>query len=315
MIAFNKPPKSINEHIELLKLRGMIISDSDFAYKKLSHITYYRLCSYWLPMEEDHETHRFKAGTTFERVVANYEFDRSLRLLLLSAIERIEISLRTSWVNVLKFEHGPHAHLRSEAFELLLDKSRKVIWSQYMGANKLLSDHNRSQEQYVHHFRQKYDESLPPIWAAVEQMSFGTFAKWFANTKGRQIRNKISRVYEIDEKLLVSFIHSLVPIRNLCAHHSRVWNRSFTKRWSKPNVAPDILKNSLIETEPADPRQPKPPFKLYNSLCFVVFLLFKIEANFNWRKQFLDLLMSYDINPSEMGFPESYQKLPIWQNK
>ena len=66
---FDKPPISHAEQVGLLAARGMQIADIGQAEFYLKHLNYYRLAAYWLPFEADHETHRFREGTTFEAVL------------------------------------------------------------------------------------------------------------------------------------------------------------------------------------------------------------------------------------------------------
>jgi len=118
-MRYAKPHTSLQKQIELLTNRGMVIADSASALNDLSHIGYYRLRGYWIPFETTDATgndHRFLAGTTFEQVLILYTFDRALRLLVNDAIERIEISVRNQWVDVLADAHGPHAYLDSSLF-------------------------------------------------------------------------------------------------------------------------------------------------------------------------------------------------------
>ncbi len=66
---------------------------------------------YWLPFEADHASHIFQPGTRFSDVLNLYVFDRELRLLVLDAIERVEVSARSQWAYQLAHKHGPRAHL------------------------------------------------------------------------------------------------------------------------------------------------------------------------------------------------------------
>ena len=102
-MTFAKPPLSVADQVKLLKQRGMEISNDDEATHYLTHINYYRLRAYWLPYEIPNQKgdHRFQPGTRFIDIIAIYQFDRTLRLLLLDAIERVEISLRARWANYL----------------------------------------------------------------------------------------------------------------------------------------------------------------------------------------------------------------------
>nr|WP_182263112.1 Abi family protein [Rhodococcus sp. UFZ-B548] len=100
--AYGKPFKTIEEQRELLQSRGMTISDTTAAERWLHSIGYYRLSGYWYPHRirnqpagstpviEDH----FTPGTSFEQILDLYEFDRKLKLLVLDAIERIEVAMR-----------------------------------------------------------------------------------------------------------------------------------------------------------------------------------------------------------------------------
>ena len=105
---FNKPPTTYAQQLALLMQRGMCVDDADRAAFYLQHLNYYRLGAYWLPFEADHGSHRFVAGTSFDDVLNLYIFDRELRLLLLDAIERFEVSVRSLWAYHLAHEHGPH---------------------------------------------------------------------------------------------------------------------------------------------------------------------------------------------------------------
>lgn len=306
MVAFSKPPETILQHIERLKSRGMQFNSEEFAKSTLNHITYYRLCAYWLPCVTNVDKNRFKANTKFEDVVNHYEFDRSLRLLILDAVERVEISIRTNWVNVVKMHYGPHGHCNSEGFNLQRDGKKKITWSQPNGIAKLVIESGRSKETYVKHFRKKYDEILPPIWASAELMTFGAFSTWYKNTRKRQIRNEIAKTYLVDETILTSYLHHLVTVRNFCAHHARVWNRSFTFSWSLPRKAPEALLDSLEKSD--DKRK-----KIYNTLVMLSHLMHLINPDTQWHNKLIELIDDHDIETAHMGFPENYKTLPIWQ--
>ena len=95
-VEFAKDPLSLEEQIDLLKQRGMLINDEAKARTYLTNISYYRLSAYWyIFLELPQADHKFKEGTEFHRVVDTYVFDRKLRILLFDEIERIEISIKT----------------------------------------------------------------------------------------------------------------------------------------------------------------------------------------------------------------------------
>lgn len=114
---FSKPATTYAEQVELLQQRGMCIDDPENAAFWLEHLNYYRLGAYWLPYEANHDSHQFKDDTNFNDVLALYRFDRELRLLVLDAIERVEVSVRSRWAYELAHRHGPHAHLDNTLFK------------------------------------------------------------------------------------------------------------------------------------------------------------------------------------------------------
>ena len=94
----------------------MIVPDREQAKHYLRHLNYYRLSGYWLPFEANHNPHTFTPGTNFNQVIDLYVFDRELRLLIMDAVERVEVSVRTPWAYHLSQKYGPHAHLNSYLF-------------------------------------------------------------------------------------------------------------------------------------------------------------------------------------------------------
>lgn len=118
-MRFSKPALTIDQQLDQLVNRGMDVGDRASAKHYLSHINYYRLRAYWLPYEiaAGPDEHAFAPQTTLETILDLYAFDQKLRLLVLDAIERIEVSLRARWANVLSLRYGSHAYARPELFE------------------------------------------------------------------------------------------------------------------------------------------------------------------------------------------------------
>lgn len=104
---YQKQSISLQDQIQQLKARGLLIVDDSFAEHYLKNISYYRLAGYWWPMQVDKVNHVFKPNSRFEDVIALYNFDSELRILVFNAIERIEIGLRTRMINHLSHEADP----------------------------------------------------------------------------------------------------------------------------------------------------------------------------------------------------------------
>jgi abortive infection bacteriophage resistance protein len=296
--TYTKPSLSIDSQINLLKSRGMLFRDIDLAKHYLSHMNYYRLRAYWLPFEMDKINHAFHQNVFFEDILQYYKFDRELRLLILDAIERIEVSVRTQIAYTLSKEKGSHPHLQPEIFNNPKSYAQSIT--------KLNNEYSRSDETFSRHFKENYKEELPPIWAAVELMSIGQISHWFANIKSRSTRNTIAREhYKIDEQILKSFLHHITIVRNICAHHSRLWNRRILIQLKIPKKH-DILTPSLQQDK-------KDVKKLYNTLVFLKYFLDIISPEHSWDLRLKNLLQKYRIDPNAMGFPNHWESLPVWK--
>ncbi len=133
----------------------------------------------------------------------------------MDAVERVEVSVRTLWAYHLSQKYGSHAHLNSDLF----NNQRQYLST----LGTLTGEIGRSREAFIKHLVDTYDETTPPIWAIVEVISFGQLSQFYTNLKLRQDRKLIADNYELDEKVLTSFLHHVNTVRNTCAHHSRLW--------------------------------------------------------------------------------------------
>jgi abortive infection bacteriophage resistance protein len=291
---FAKPATTHAEQVELLRSRGMAVENGAEAEFHLRHLNYYRLRAYWLPFEEDDATHRFIPGTDFQQVVDLYRFDRELRLLVLDALERIEVSVRSHWAYELAHRHGPHAHLdRALAFNH--DHWRSNF-------DSLRKEVERSDETFIRHMNATYAEDLPPVWAVCEVMSLGLLSRWYRNLKLMSTRSAIAIAYGVDQKVFESWLRHLTLVRNVCAHHGRLWNRDFT----------------LLPATPKNPHQLAAQFrrgslKIYNSLLILLHCMDRASPRHHWRHRLKTLLAEDAFRPQAMGFPANWQSQPLWQ--
>ena len=266
----------------------------------LRHISYYRLRAYWLPFEQtgaaDGE-HSFRPGTSFDDVLSLYIFDRQLRLLVMDAIERIEVSLRAVWAHHLVMKYGPHGYL---------DPARYSRPDHYAKAFISLTEVvDRSRDTFIVHYKRKYgDPTLPPAWMTAEVMSLGQLSKWLGNLKLRADRQAISKAYGLDESVLVSLAHHLTYVRNICAHHGRLWNKQFTVTMVVPS-SPASLKLAM---NPSETR------RLYNTLAAIGYLIGIVATGSEWRQDLVQLIGSCPLaDPTAMGFPDLWQGFPAWK--
>lgn len=294
---FNKPPKTIGQQLELLQGRGLRINDTTQAKHYLSHLNYYRLAGYWHPFYIRGESpERFQPDASFDAVLNLYVFDREFRLLLLDAIERIEVSVRTQWAYQLAHTGGAHAYMDPKLAQKTARHRENL--------ERMTKEVERSKDVFINHYFNTYDTpSLPPIWAVCEIMSLGTLAFWYNNLRP-DLRRKIAKNYEFDDTVLKSFLHHISHVRNRCAHHCRVWNARFTVTLRLPKSKPKGLISSL---------HPDEPKKIYNTLVLMKWLMDIVNPKHTWHNRLIDLLKTHNIDPTPMGFPGDYQDRPIWR--
>jgi len=298
-IPYTKPHYTYDQQLNALVKKGMVIDMPESqALHYLAHCNYYRLSGYWYDYKVNN-TEVFKTNTRFSEIIQLYQFDKELRILLLDAIEQIEVSVRTKMAYHLGEVYGAHALLKKEIFHNQGAYQKTLT--------KLKKDTLDSNEVFIQHFLAKYEEPLPPIWAVVELMSMGQLSHCYKNLKTRQDAKLIADNFDLDSKTLQSFLHHLTTIRNHCAHHSRVWNRRFTITIQRPKNKPIALLSAWQGHAIASK-------KLYNTLIMMVWMLNIIEPEHTWAHQLKSLLNEYSsIDPHKMGFVKEWEKEAIWQ--
>lgn len=300
MPPFTKPAQSIQQQIALLTGRGMSISDPSRAEHALEHISYYRLRAYWLPFEINPQdpNHPIRPGTTFDDVLALYDFDRRLRLLLIDGIELVEVAARGSWAQRMAMRHGPHGYLNAALYP---DPSKFA-----QNLNDLQREINRSRDLFIQHYRTKYTSPPhPPVWMVSEVMSFGALSKWLNALGPAADRKAIARPSGLAERVYMSFLHHLVTVRNTCAHHSRTWNRQFAVTMTLP-AHPTDLASSINATAPT---------QIYNTLTVMAFVLSRIAPASTWSKRVAELIDRHPTSDlTAMGFPSNWKKRSVWRS-
>lgn len=312
VMRYDKIPLAIPDQIERLLGRGLVCDRPERLQHYLTHVGYYRLSAYWLPFEMPVEdgaisrTHKFRPGTTFDQVLALYIFDRKLRLLVMEAIERIETAVRSHWANALSLRFGSHAHMQSELF--------KCPWQHIADLARIAAELKDSSETFIAHYRKRYSEPyMPPIWAVVETMSLGALSRWFKSTRDTESKREVARCLGMPTiEILEQVLHALTPVRNICAHHGRLWNRRFTLQL--PHIK--RLKGQIITERIAtddEQSQEHPTREIYNYLVIMLHLMQAINPGSSWRNRLKQHLEKATPDQQQaMGFPQNWRAFPLW---
>lgn len=225
--AAMKPATSYGEQVALMESRGLAIGDRALAMRRLSDANYYRLRGYWLTFERDG---RFLPGTTFEDIWDAYELDDELRLWAWRAIEPIEVKARTSLAHHLSRACGPAAHEDASLFRSARSHAHSM--------DNLRREVKRAIDGRVPcviHNMEKYGRL--PMWAAVEVMTMGTVSQLYGNLgtaaaygDGTEVSRAVASDFGIRPYYIKSWLRHLTYVRNICGHHSRLYNRVMTTR-------------------------------------------------------------------------------------
>lgn len=295
---YTKQPLSIDDQIAKLRQQGLIIANEDTARKVLGEVSYFRFAAYLRPMEADKKTHQFKPGSTFENAVALYEFDNELRQLLFSAIQRIEVALRSKIIQHFSMQHGAFWFMQMD----LHDSEHRFLEN----LNSLDREVTRSKEDFIkEHFRNYDKPEFPPAWKTLELASLGTLSKLYYNFADKKVKKVIAREFNLPQhEVLESWMRSLAALRNHCAHHARIWNRFL-------NATPQLnarLRGLWINNHQVDAN------KLYATLCYIAYWLDALDRGDAFRERLNMLFSQYpSVDTSAMGFPQSWENEPLWK--
>lgn len=316
-----KPWRSFENQLQQLQDRGLRVENRAAALDYLKRLGYYRLSGYWYGLRQIDKAasqaqgkavrlDTFIPDSRFEDVVRLYVFDKKLRLLALDALERIEMAVRVDVAHLLG-QRDPLAHEKPE--HLHGNFAKKVITKDpekgrtphqiWLGKYQSLL-HRARKEPFVAHHLEQYG-SLP-VWAAIEVWDFGLLSRMFAGMQHAD-QQRIAKVYgAADGRAFAQWLRSLNFIRNVSAHHSRLWNIN------------------VLELSPVPPGW---PMELNNTRPFLYFglmqhLLNVICPSSSWGQRFKDLLQDEFPRTEGRGFALSefgafagWEKWRLWPHK
>ena len=292
--TYNQPQISIDDQILLLKSEGLCFQNEERARHLLKNISMFRLKSYLKPFRQQNKR-QFKEGSTFEEAYSIYKFDSELRKMICSELEKIEVSIRTQ-------------------LSLIMGDAAGIYWFEnplnFRDANrhssllKSLGDElHRSDDDAIVAFRQNYSNPFPPSWITFEVSSFGTLSMMYRWLKAGKARRQVAKFYGLSDTVMESWLHSIVYVRNICAHHSRLWNR----RLSVNAVIPRRTTKPFVSI-------PNDTKKVYYTLSIILYLLQTVNPSNTLALRFKALLAKYPhIDVAAMGFPFGWDFNTLWK--
>ena len=295
--SYKKPWLSYQDQLLLLESRGLVVTDAQAAIDFLQHVNYYRFSGYCVAFES--ARHQFHDGVSFEQVQAAHDFDCILRDIVTESLEIVELSFRTAVAHHFGQQHGAFGHADPTNF---FRHFGHADWK-----DKLHTEAERSKERFVGHFKTTYREFPDlPLWVIAEIMSFGALSRMCSGML-KQDQKTIARQYGLQPRVWVSWLHHLTYVRNVCAHHARLWDRIWSIKPTLPHG-----------------RYWQPPHMPSNNRLFATLLILNVLMRScptvaaytdKWRSRVEDLIdqLPAVANAAQlMGLTTNWNTHPLW---
>ena len=246
MYQYSKQILTIEQQVQSYIDAGMSITSREDVEKALKSIGFYRLRGYSFHLY-DNASKKYVPGTKFDDIVQLYQFDQELSALVFSMIPKIEVVLRVRLVEEL-LVHGDALILQDSS----IFKEKKMYWQ---NMSMIASEIVRSNDVFIKHNFENHEGEVP-VWAVVGVLSFGTLSKIIKNLKtgagsaysilaaNYQYTSKKGNLANPSQKMFTSWVQGVSILRNMCAHNSRIYNRTI-------HTTPEILDADKVTPSPA----------------------------------------------------------------
>ncbi|MCL2206670.1 MAG: Abi family protein [Fibromonadales bacterium] len=294
-VVYQEPFLSYIEQINLLKSRGLSFKDESRALSLLECVSYYRLSSYWHPLLEDKQNKTFKENANFDTAFKLYKFDADLRKIIMAEIVKIEIALRSKMAYVLSLSNDSFWLENEDLFSCNQTYSYLI--------SKIKEEIKRSEENFIISFKRDFSNDIPPAFMVLEITSFGTLSKLYKYLKPGKYRREIAQFFGLPDGTFESWLHSLVYVRNICAHSARLWN----KQMRIIPLHPKVNKKQWLDNKQVCNN------RIYFVLSMIIYLLNIINPKHSFKQKLEALFSKYpSIDKTAMGFPINWQKESLW---
>lgn len=311
--TYSKTPLSFQDQLSLLKSRGLLIEDEAKAISYLQEISYYRLSAYFLPYQTSKDA--FVKNVTFNQIIKTYSFDRELRLLVFDCIERIEVAIRTQMIYQMSLHHKD-SHWQDNQDHFITPYYNKIgnLVNPFADFQAIISKAKtaRTPETFIKHYTNTYSKPAnPPSWMCFELLTIGELSHIYRGLKNNADKKRIADFFEIHPTVFTSWLHTLTYVRNICAHHSRLWNRDLA-------IEPEKLiksKGKWIETSFENNK------RVFYFLCVLRYMLLRANPGNSMKQKVETLFNKYPTVPIKfLGIPSDgkgnlldWGKQPLWQ--
>lgn len=225
----SKTFKTLDEQIELLRQKGLVIDDIDYAKEVLLRENYFFISGYRHVFLKDDGSRKFIKGTNFRELHGMFNFDRQLRNILFKNILIVENNLKSILSYVMSKNHGfkEQNYLNAENFTKDYNKSRQI--NDLIRKMKRQINVNGKQHTATSHYINNY--GYIPLWIVVKVLSFGIVGELYSVLQ-KEDQEEIAATYDISVHDMIDYLPILANYRNLCAHEDLCFNNKTHKNIS-----------------------------------------------------------------------------------
>lgn len=327
---YKKKWLSYEEQYTHLSQRGMSFDNYPIekALKKLEFIGYYRLSGYSHAFRKSPSEDHFIEGTKFKDIIELYKFDRKLKLLLLDAIERIEVAVRSCLAYQLSQKSVCFIDSDSnfKLDRIITSNNNRRINRQKNGQDNHLTVRrvlnnlrnkvaeklkSRSNEPAIEHLLSTYKKPYP-LWITIQIFDFSDLCDLY-QIIDLDLAKEISKKFGVTSpSTFSSWLQSIRVVRNICAHHGRLVNRNLSVLPSIPNVQESFPWISLWKSAEYIDNT-----KIFSIICILHHILNFIQASKSWDNRIVELLAGFpkiDVEQFNsvikvLGCPEGWENI------
>ncbi len=301
--------KTIDEQVEILKSKGLNITDEEKAKTILLRENYFFLNAYRYVFLTGNDNRKFVEGSTFEELYALFTFDRQIRNIIFKNILIIENNYKSMFSYVMSKAYGykEKEYLNPNNFDNTRQKSRQIndLLRKLKRQIRVNAPQNKATSHYINNY------GYIPLWVGIKVLSFGIISEMFSILK---IENKkeIASMYNIDVEDLEIYLPILANYRNLCAHEDILFDH--TTQRSIPNTKYHSILN-IEKNEEDEYKYGK------NDLFSLVLIMKSMLTEDDFKMMMNEIIYEFEkldgrINSIEMtpvlekmGFPNNYKEI------
>ncbi len=307
---YTKKPLTFKQQLQQLKDRNLIVNNEEKALHYLSQISYYRLSAYFLPYQTTKDW--FDEGTTFKQIIHTYSFDRELRLLVFDAIERIEVAIRTQIIYTMAMQYN-NSHWQDDKSLFVTPFKNRVgitidTYTDFQNTISIAKSVKKPEVFIKHYIDHYHTPANPPSWMCFELLTIGQLSNIYRGLKHKADKKRIAEKFDLHPTAFTSWLHSLTYVRNICAHHSRLWNKDLA-------VEPERLKKPIGKW--MSKRYSYNNKRTFYLLSVIKYFLERVNPNNSLTEKLDNLFNKYPNVPIKyIGIPsDDNGKLLDWKNQ